>query len=162
MRASLFSVGIGASLAAVGLAVSFILDDFSPSKAVRTGSEPQVHGDTQPAHVSPIPGTQLSRVSLTERAAERLAIATDTVRATTGSQAGSSQTVIPYGAIIYDAEGATWTYTNPEPLVYVRHSITIHHIDQEVALLSAGPPVGTRVVTTGAAELFGAEFGIGK
>jgi hypothetical protein len=30
-----------------------------------------------------------------------------------------------------------------------------------VAVLSSGPPVGTRIVTVGVAELFGTEFGVG-
>ena len=34
-------------------------------------------------------------------------------------------------------------------------------IDGDLAVLSHGPPSGTEVVTVGAAELFGAEFGIG-
>jgi hypothetical protein len=32
----------------------------------------------------------------------------------------------------------------------------------ESAVLDQGPPTGTRVVTAGAAELFGTEFGVGK
>ena len=34
-------------------------------------------------------------------------------------------------------------------------------IDGDVAVLSSGPPVGTRIVTVGVAELFGTEFGVG-
>jgi hypothetical protein len=45
--------------------------------------------------------------------------------------------------------------------VFVRHSISIDQINGNQAVLSAGPPSGTAVVTVGAAELFGTEVGIG-
>jgi hypothetical protein len=60
--------------------------------------------------------------------------------------------------VLYDTEGKTWTYTNPEPLVFVRHLVTIDHIDGDKAFLADGPPAGTKVVTVGAAELYGSEF----
>jgi hypothetical protein len=64
--------------------------------------------------------------------------------------------------VLYDAKGATWVYTNPSPLTFVRHAIHIDHIQGDLAVLSDGPPVGTALVIVGAAELFGAETGIGK
>lgn len=70
--------------------------------------------------------------------------------------------VIPYSALIYDVKGDAWAYTNPEPLTYVRAPVTIDYIDGEWAYLSEGPAEGTAVVTLGAAELYGAETGVGK
>ena len=68
--------------------------------------------------------------------------------------------VVPSGAVLYDAQGKTWVYTNPEPLVYVRHPITVDYFDGDRVILSSdGPATGTTVVTVGAAELFGAEYG---
>jgi hypothetical protein len=75
---------------------------------------------------------------------------------------GSPRKVIPYAAVIYDPGGRTWTYTSPEPLVFVRQPIAVDAIEGDVTVLSEGPPVGTAVVTDGASELFGAETGIGK
>jgi len=69
--------------------------------------------------------------------------------------------VVPYSAIIYDVHGEIWVYTSPEPLVFVRHGVTIDHIDQEMAVLQDGPDVGTPIVTVGAATLLGTEFGVG-
>jgi hypothetical protein len=66
--------------------------------------------------------------------------------------------VVPYAAVLYDAHGDAWTYTSPEPLTFVRHRITVDNIQGDLAFLSSGPPVGTLVVTVGAAELYGAEF----
>ena len=94
-------------------------------------------------------------LTLSEKAAERLGVETAAVA---GSGAAMS---IPYAAIVYDAEGKTWTYITSAPLVYERAEITVDQIDGDVATISAGPPAGTQVVTTGAAELYGAEIGVG-
>jgi len=64
-----------------------------------SGSKEEV-GDAQPAKVTPIKGTDLSRVTLSADAAKRLGIATATVVAQ-----GSDRKVIPYDAVIYAADG---------------------------------------------------------
>jgi hypothetical protein len=69
--------------------------------------------------------------------------------------------VVPYGAVLYDVNGRTWVYTSPESLVFVRREIVVDHIAGDLAVLTEGPPAGTRVVTLGATELHGAEFEIG-
>jgi len=97
----------------------------------------------------------LKQITLSAKAAERLGVETAPV-------AGSGSALsVPYAAVIYDAKGATWSYVNTAPLVYLRSQITIDEIDGDTAVLSAGPAVGTSVVTTGAAELYGAEIGVG-
>lgn len=70
--------------------------------------------------------------------------------------------VVPYAAVLYGVNGETWVYSNPEPLVFVRQPIVIDYIEDNLAILSEGPEVGTAVVTVGAAELFGAETGVSK
>ncbi|HEX6867287.1 MAG TPA: hypothetical protein VF119_00710, partial [Candidatus Limnocylindrales bacterium] len=60
-----------------------------------------------------------------------------------------------------DPEGATWAYTNPEGLLFVRAPISVERIVGDLAILSEGPPAGTLVVTVGGAELWGAEHGVG-
>ena len=117
-----------------------------------SGSKEEV-GDAQPAKVTPIKGTDLSRVTLSADAAKRLGIATATVVAQ-----GSDRKVIPYDAVIYAADGKTFTYTSPKPLNYVRAPITVTDIRGNKAYLSAGPPAGTAVVTVGSQELFGTEY----
>ena len=37
--------------------------------------------------------------------------------------ADKQRVVIPYSAVLYDADGATWMYTSPKPLVFVRQDI---------------------------------------
>src|SRR5512134_2812620 len=112
-----------------------------------------------PAHVEHIEGEEVSRVTLTEKAAERLAVTLDVVR--DERVGGTLRKVVPYGAVLYDVNGRTWVYTSPESLVFVRREIVVDHIAGDLAVLTDGPPAGTRVVTLGATELPGAEFEIG-
>lgn len=101
--------------------------------------------------------TGLKTLSLSAKAAERLGIATAAV---TDAPRGDGLAV-PYDAVLYDEHGDTWTYTSPSERVFVRASITVDEIADDVAILSAGPPVGTAVVTVGTAELWGVESGVG-
>lgn len=115
--------------------------------------------EIKPAQVELIAGTELHKVTLSARAAERLDIKTDQVQEMVVG--GVKHKVVPYAAVLYDPRGETWVYTNPELLVFVRHRIQVDYIRGDRAVLSQGPPTGTAVVTVGAAELFGAEFEIG-
>jgi hypothetical protein len=66
--------------------------------------------------------------------------------------------VVPYGSVYYDAKGAPWVYVNTAPLTYERQRIGVSRIEGDLALLTEGPPLGTPVVTVGAALLYGAEI----
>jgi hypothetical protein len=127
--------------------------------------------------IEPLAGTDLQRVALTARAAERLGIETVPIRQTesgpkaNGARTGAglaspaattAWTSVPYSAVLYDASGQTWVYTSPEPLVFARSPIQIDHIDGDQAVLAEGPPPGTAVVAVGGAELFGAELEVGR
>lgn len=68
------------------------------------------------------------------------------------------QKSVPYGAVYYDARGGAWVYVNTAPLTFERRRIGVDRVAGDVALLSEGPPVGTPVVTVGAALLYGAEI----
>lgn len=118
-----------------------------------------------PAKVEQIEGSELSRVTLSPDAVRRLGISTVEVRTTGASGSSSARTVVPYAAILYDSDGKTWTYTNVAENVFVREEVVIDRVQElgaeQVALLTDGPSAGTRVVTIGAAELFGTETGVG-
>jgi len=131
-----------------------------PSAACHTAPAGTPAG-AKPARVEHIAGTELSRVTLTPRAAERLDIKHDVVRETRVNRSGAVRKVVSYAAVLYDARGDTWVYTSPEPFVFIRQRIKVDYIEGDRAVLSDGPSVGTRVVTVGGAELFGAEFEIG-
>lgn len=94
-------------------------------------------------------------ITLSAKAAERLNVQMGEVRGQ-----GARKT-IPYAAVIYDAQGATWAYTATGSLIYERASITVDRIAGDEAFLTDGPPSGTAVVILGAAELYGAETGVG-
>lgn len=70
--------------------------------------------------------------------------------------------VVPYSSILYDMYGGAWVYQTSEPHVYVRRRVELLHVLGELAILSRGPAIGANVVSAGAAELFGTEFGVGK
>ena len=112
-----------------------------------------------PAEVEPIEGSALSRIRLSERAAQRLGIETAAVEER--SIGGESRLTVPYSAILYDANGDTWAYVNAEDLVFVREPLVVDRIEDDSVLLAEGPEPGTMVVTVGVAELFGAETGVG-
>ncbi len=68
--------------------------------------------------------------------------------------------VVPYASIIYDPQGVVWVYTMPKDRVFVRAEIEVDHITGDDVFLNAGPALGTRVATAGAAEIYGAEYGM--
>jgi multidrug efflux pump subunit AcrA (membrane-fusion protein) len=70
--------------------------------------------------------------------------------------------IIPFSAIVYDIQGGTWVYTNPSPNTYVRQRVELQTVIDNKAVMTRGPKAGTKIVTVGAAELFGTEFGGGK
>jgi hypothetical protein len=111
------------------------------------------NGDPDPATVEAVKGTDVNRVTLTAEAAKRLGIETARVR-----ERSARRTVVPYGAVLYSADGTTFTYTSPVPRVFVRAPITVARIDGDEAILRRGPPVGTQVVTVGSQELYGSEY----
>jgi hypothetical protein len=117
----------------------------------------------EPAQLEAIAGDESRhRITLTERAAERLGIEVTEASAAPGT---SGSVWVPYSSIIYDAEGAAWAYVAEAPLVFVRQAVTVADVTPDasggLAVLSAGLAPRTTVVTVGAAELFGAEFEVG-
>ena len=124
------------------------------------GSPPPPEPESSPAIIEPIEGTDLNRVILTEDGVHRIGIVTVAVRATQVS--GAAREIIPYDAVLYDAQGTAWTYTNPAPLTYVRHQIEVDSIANDMAVIADDLPPDTTVVTVGASELFGAEFEFGE
>jgi len=105
-----------------------------------------------PSTLEEIEGSEIQRVILTEKAAERIHL--ETVPA--------SDMVVPYAAVIYDTEGTTWIYTNPAPLTFVRVPVVIDRIEGDEAFLSQALESDSPIVTVGVAEIYGAETGVSK
>ncbi len=70
---------------------------------------------------------------------------------------GRKRKVVPYSALYYDGKGTPWVYVNTKPLTFERKRVEVERIEGDDAVLKDGPSVGTRVVTVGAALLYGAE-----
>ncbi len=117
-----------------------------------TGYDYETASHHDPAELEPIKGTDVNRVIIDAEGVERAGIQTAPIR-----QNGQG-TVMPHSAVIYDAEGHTYTYTSPEPRTYVRQKIVIDDVVGDSVMLSDGPPAGTEVVTVGAALVYGSEF----
>ena len=117
--------------------------------AVKSASAPV--GDA-PASIEKA-GSDLNRITLTDKAVERLALTTEKVAN------GKGGLEIPYASLVYDGAGKTWVYTAPEPRTFIRAAVTVDKITGDKVQLSSGPKAGTEVVSVGAAELFGTEFG---
>jgi len=114
----------------------------------------------KPATVEAIAGSSIKRITLVPAAAERLGVKTSTVNETTVD--GQLVRTVPYGALLYDADGKTWVYTNPQPLVFVRQAVTVIRIEKDLVLLSDGPLAGTEVASVAVSLLYGTEVGVGK
>jgi hypothetical protein len=70
--------------------------------------------------------------------------------------------VAPWSAIVHDIHGNAWVYENTAPQTFVRRRVQVARVAGSEAVLASGPKLGSKVVTDGAAELFGTEFGGGK
>jgi hypothetical protein len=121
----------------------------------------EIHHTEHPVDIVKIEGSDLSRVTLSEKAIERLDLKTDTVREVIVKRSRTPRKVVPYSALIYDPQGQTWVYTNPQPRTFVRHKVEVDYIEGNLVVLNDGPPVGTVVASVAVAELYGAEFGLG-
>ncbi len=130
--------------------------------ACTKGAESSTTTEAGPAQVVAVKGTDLSRVTLTAKAMERIDLKTDLVREQPVSRSASARKVVPYSSLIYDAHGQTWVYTSPEPGTFIRHKVDVDYIEGDLVVLDAGPPTGTVVASVGVAELYGAEFHVGQ
>ena len=119
-----------------------------------------------PVHLEAIPDSDIKKVVLTADAAKRCGIvlvAIEELQVPPKRKASGKVTrrVIPYASLIYTPDGGEWVYTSPSNLSFVREPVSIAYIDGDIAVLTAGPDAGVQVVTTGVAEVYGAEFGVG-
>jgi cobalt-zinc-cadmium efflux system membrane fusion protein len=68
---------------------------------------------------------------------------------------------IPVSAMVYDLEGGVWVYAVTREGTYARRRVALARTVGDLAVLSRGLAGGEEVVTVGAAELYGTEFGAG-
>jgi hypothetical protein len=135
--------GIAALLTATGLALA--------------GCGTAAGADIAPAEVASVDTSQEGQpgvITLADAAARRLGMQTAAVAD------GPNGLTVPYGALVYEADGSSWVFVQTKPLTYQRAPIVVTGISGDQVTLSSGPEAGTAVVTVGAAELVGVETGI--
>jgi hypothetical protein len=112
-----------------------------------------------PAEVEKIEGSELSRVTLSEKAIDRIDLQTALVR----EQAveGGMLKIVPYSSLLYDNQGRTWIYTSPQPRTFVRAQVQVDRIEGDEVWLREGPAAGVAVASVGVAQLYGEETGVG-
>ena len=113
-------------------------------------------GRATPAHVETTLDAKIKKITLTPKAAERLGIQIDEVRADP-----SGRRIVPYTSVLYDLTGKTWVYISADPLTFVRGAVEIDTIKGDNVYLSDGPPTGTKVLAAGVPQVFGTEVRVG-
>jgi hypothetical protein len=108
-----------------------------------------------PSRLEPVQGTNVQRVILTSDAVRRIGLQTAPVQQVPGTGG-----TVPLAAVLYLSDGTTWVYTVSGTRTYQRQQVTIAQTTGDTATLESGPTPGTAVVTTGAAELLGSEYGV--
>jgi hypothetical protein len=145
-----------AAAACAGLVLIVGVVSLSACSEASSGYDYETASHHEPAKLEPIKGTDVQRVIFDAEAAERVGLQTAPIR---HNEQGK---IMPYAALIYDAEGGTYAYTAPKPLTYVRQEISVDHMDGDSVVLSDGPPAGTEVVTVGVDEVYGTEFEVAE
>ena len=69
--------------------------------------------------------------------------------------------VVPEAALLYDIHGDAWVYEDLGGNAYARRRVQVARHSGDRAVIARGLTAGQKVVTAGAAELFGTEFGAG-
>jgi hypothetical protein len=108
----------------------------------------------EPAKLHEVEGSEAKQVTFTKEGAQRTGLRTAPARES------GAHLVVPYSALIYEGEGGTFVYTAPTPLSFLRAAVVVDRIEGDRVLLTEGPAAGSQVVTTGTAEVYGAELEI--
>jgi cobalt-zinc-cadmium efflux system membrane fusion protein len=74
----------------------------------------------------------------------------------------AQQVAIPWSAVYHDIYGGQWVYEQTSDRHFVRRRVEIGWVDGEWAAVTRGLQPGVKVVTAGAAEIAGTEFGFAK
>ena len=66
---------------------------------------------------------------------------------------------LPWSAVVFDVYGGSWVYTQQSKNLYERKRVFLDYVSGNRAIISDGPPEGSKIVVNGALELFGVETG---
>ena len=124
-------------------------------RAVVTASLSLVHRRPTPRHRQP---TCISRPRARRRGCAWAIASAWRFRFASPNRAWLCQTA----ALVYDMQGGTWVYEALGDHKFVRRRVEVKTQVGGKVVIERGLEAGTKVVTDGAAELFGTEFGAGK
>jgi hypothetical protein len=110
--------------------------------------------ENQPYEVIGAEDAPIKTVKMDDATAGLLPVRVATVRQT------GDRKVVPHNAVIYNPDGDVFVYTKPKAETYIREPIEIVRVNGDEATLSKGPAAGTKIVTTGSAELLATEYEI--
>jgi multidrug efflux pump subunit AcrA (membrane-fusion protein) len=147
---------------------ALLADGDDPSRALAL-----VDSLSAPAESVPVPATPVQPMPLTPPSPQGTAMGmldryfalSDSRRFVLGE---SPSVVVPAAALLRDPGGAAWVYERSAPQVFFRRRVEVIRIDSGLAMVGprslspTGLHLGSSVVTAGAMELYGAEFGAGK
>lgn len=124
------------------------------------GSAPAVQAKpvSGPPSSDPLAGTLDLYFELAETGALRLG---ERVVVTLPTRSAIDTKVVPWSAVIHDTGGGTWVYVQRGEHQFDRRRVELIAVSGDVAALARAPEVGAQVVSQGAAELYGVEFGAG-
>lgn len=150
-------------LSALSPGVVAYVDDWIASRTETPAAALPV--ESAPRTAQPLQGTVDRYFALTDRSRFQLG---QTVAVWLGLRADLESPALPAAALLYDPSGGTWVYERTAEQVFVRRRVEVVRIEAERAILSprslqpSGLHLGAAIVTAGAMELYGAEFGSGK
>jgi len=143
-------------LKTIGLQSSVAVRDMDGGGSVRTGKRVAAPPSADPLAITADIYFEVANGDGQLRPGQKLSV---TLPSTT---AGRDTIVVPVSAILYDIQGGVWVYVSEKPRVYRRQRVELLRTENKAAFLTRGLAAGVKVVTAGAAELFGTEFGAGK
>ena len=82
------------------------------------------------------------------------------VSVTLNTQSKSNKALtLPWSAVVFDVYGGSWVYTQQSKNLYERKRVFLDYVSGNQAIISDGPPEGSKIVVNGALELFSVETG---
>src|SRR5690242_20190555 len=91
----------------------------------------------KPVTVQKVDGSSTGRITLSAQGARLIDLQEAEIREV--QDGGVQWRAVPHAAVVYDKGGATWAYTEAEPLTFVRQSVSVETIKGDLALLKDGP-----------------------
>ncbi|MCP5145759.1 MAG: efflux RND transporter periplasmic adaptor subunit [Gammaproteobacteria bacterium] len=149
VRAAVFSGDLGQTRSDASAQIRTLDGRMPPLLASRVQAPPSANAMAATVDLYfALPATAAGQFQVGQRVAVSIALGEDRV--------GLG---VPREAIVRDIYGGEWVYRKTATNTYVRQRVEVAAEREGIALLARGLAAGDEIVTAGAAELFGVEFG---